>query len=275
MSSGRGRSRAGAYAVIAVVTIAAGWAAGGGAGADEAANADIYARDVGGVLCFSVDPAATQCAPGEKADVKIEPGETVTWHFDGSTMPHNAAGTSNEWRVPEDGTFVTSGSFPKTFGQAGTYRFLCQVHPQMTGTVTVGEGGEPTPTPSPTPTPTPTPTPPPPLPPSGDHVETPAPSPRKADTVAPTVRSVRLQARRGGVRVRFRLSEPATVTVLARRRGSRTVVAHARVQARAGTRSVTLASTRLKKGSYTVEIQARDAFGNRSSAARQQVRLRS
>jgi hypothetical protein len=85
---------------------------------------------------------------------------------------------------------------------------------------------------------------------------------------------VRLKARRGAVRVQFRLSEPATVTVRVKRRGSRKVIKSARVQARAGTRSVTLRSKRLKKGRYTVEVQARDAFGNRSSLAKKRLTLR-
>ncbi len=75
------------------------------------------------------------------------------------------------------------------------------------------------------------------------------------------------------MRVRFRLSEPATVTVRIKRRGSRKVLKSARVQARAGTRTVTLRK-RLKKGRYTVEIRARDAGGNRSSLATKRLTLR-
>ena len=38
-----------------------------------------------------------------------------------------------------------------------------------------------------------------------------------------------------------------------------------RVQAPAGTRTVDVRSSKLKKGRYTVEIAARDAFGNSST----------
>jgi 5-hydroxyisourate hydrolase-like protein (transthyretin family) len=85
---------------------------------------------------------------------------------------------------------------------------------------------------------------------------------------------VRLTALRRAVKVRFTLSEPATVTVSIKRKGSRKVLKSARVQARAGTRSLTLRSKKLKKGRYTVTIQARDAFGNRSAASTRQLTIR-
>ena len=54
MGNGRSRSRAGIYAAIAAMAITAGLGVVGAAGADEAANADVYARDANG-LCFSTD----------------------------------------------------------------------------------------------------------------------------------------------------------------------------------------------------------------------------
>src|SRR5262249_49084320 len=47
------------------------------------------------------------------------------------------------------------------FDAPGTYSFVCDAHPNMTGTVLVTNEGEATPTPTPTATPTPTPPPPP------------------------------------------------------------------------------------------------------------------
>ena len=129
----------------------------------------------------------------------------------------------------------------------------------------------PTPTSAATPTPTPTAAPPPPS--GGGTVTTPPPA-LVADTVKPSVGSVRLKAMRRAVRVRFKLSEPATVTIRIKRRGSPKVLKSARVQAPAGTRTVTLRSKRLKKGRYTVQIQARDAAGNRSSLTTKRLTLR-
>lgn len=251
----RGRGRAGIHAAVAAVGVTAGLWVVGVAGADEAANADVYARD----SCFSDDPAPTPCAVGETAAVTIESGEKVTFHFEGD-QPHNAIGSS--WKVPNTPDpppqYATKGDiYEVSFTQAGVYDFLCSVHPGMTGTITVA-GATPTPTPTP-----------PVIPQPGGGV-TPPPA-AGDDAVKPTLRSVRAKALRRAVRVRFRLSEPATVTVRVKRRGSRRVVKSARVQLRAGTRSVTL--RKLKKGRYTVEIQARDPYGNVSRVAKERLAL--
>jgi hypothetical protein len=167
-----------------------------------------------------------------------------------------------------------------TFNYPGSYVFVCQVHQGMNGTVTVtGDPVEPTPTPTPpvqTPTPpaqTPTPAPtvgPSGTPPSGTI---PAPSGGAADTAAPALTALRVRPARHGAKVTFRLSETSTVVVRVKKRGARHALRTFRLQARAGTRTITLRSARLKRGRYTVELQARDARGNTSSLARGSVRV--
>ncbi|HEX5620698.1 MAG TPA: plastocyanin/azurin family copper-binding protein, partial [Solirubrobacteraceae bacterium] len=135
-----------------------------GTGVANAANEDVYARETANGLCFSADPDGA-CLAGEEGNVSISPGETVTWHFDGSTMPHNAAdsehGQTPEWAVPDHFVFVTSGDYPHQFATEGTYEFFCDAHPgAMDGTITVqDEPVDPDPTPSPSPSPSPSPTP--------------------------------------------------------------------------------------------------------------------
>jgi plastocyanin len=213
----------------------------------------------------------------------IQTGDTVTWRFESGI--HNVESVSPNWSFTS-GSPPSSGDAPYTFTAPGSYQFTCEVHPTtMTGTITVQDAPvTPTPTPSPTatatatatatvqpgPTPTPTPT----AAPGGDvHVHTPAPR-RGSDTVDPAVTRVRATGARRAVRVRFRLSEPATVTIRVKRGGSRKVLKSARVQASAGTRTVTLRSRKLRKGRYTVDIQARDAFGNRSAPTTRRLTLR-
>lgn len=256
--------RAGIYAGIAAIVVTVALGGVGAAGADQAVDAHVYARDnaAGTVYCFSTDQASA-CPAGEEANVQIQPGEKVTFHFDGSNFGHNAAEASTPpaWKEPPTG-FVTTGSYERTFPQAGTFSFFCQAHPQMEGTITVGSGATPTPSPSPTATP---PASPPPVditpPPGGGN-----------DTVKPAVSRVRAQALRRAVRVRFRLSEAATVTIRVLRGGK--LIKAQRVQAGAGTRSVTVRSRRLRAGRYTIRIEARDAFGNRSRVATDRLRLR-
>jgi plastocyanin len=79
--------------------------------------------------------------------VSIAVGDTVTWRNTGQA-PHNA--------TADDGSFATETinggeSTSHTFNQAGTFSYICTIHPQMKGTVRVlasnsgggsGGGGE-------------------------------------------------------------------------------------------------------------------------------------
>jgi plastocyanin len=267
------RRRRGVYAAVATLA-ACGVLAGVGA-AQQAADATISAT------------AANQFVPGS---VDIATGESVSWAFTGGT--HNVNGTTGpaedaDWPDVNSG-FHSSGEFQYTFNQPGTYAFVCDAHAGMGGTVNVsGPAVTPTPTPtasptvapttSPTPQPTATPTPSPSgtTPPVDDHTQTPAPAgTASVDRTAPALSAVRLKALRRGARVTFKLSEPATVTLRFKRRGSSKVVRTVRLQARPGTRTVDVRSSRLKRGRYTVELQARDATGNSSSPLRSDLRIR-
>jgi plastocyanin len=251
-----------ATAVVAVVGVA-------GAAEEQRAPASIYAVDDG--LCFATQ-AKPACDPGEAPTLTIQTGETVTWDFAGTVQVHNVASSNyapNDpgWRKGPPPTYATplpsNGTFSRRFDAPGTYEFVCQAHaPGMRGTIVVeGEG---TVTPTATPTASPTSTPLPTVQPD-DHTTTPAPTGGAKDVLAPRLGAVRASAQRRAVRVRFELSEPATVVITARR--SRAVIASATVQAAAGARGYTLRSSRLTKGRYTIEARATDAVGNRSPAA--------
>jgi plastocyanin len=242
-----------------------------------AATAIVAALVVGGV---GVAGAAQQATDATVAaddgtvwhpdTVAIDVGDTVTWTFANPTQFHNVASDSANWTL-DSPVAQNHPDVSYTFDAPGTYRFVCEVHPGMSGTVTVG-----TPTEEPTEVPTEEPTQEPtvvPQPGGGDdHTSTPAPGGTVTDTAKPRVSKVRLKGLRRAVRVRFRLSENAGVTIRVKR-GRRTVKSK-RVQAPAGTRTVKLRSRRLRRGRYTARIQARDAFGNTSSWTKKRVRLR-
>ena len=264
MSNGRSRSRTGVHAAIATIAITAGLGAVGVAGADESAAVHVLTGEVN----------SGPWSPSN--DITIQTGDSVRWTFDVGSF-HNVQSTGSNWPepIPDDDPAPNHPDVTRTFAVEGVYTFVCDAHPgDMDGTITVqDEPVEPPPDPDPDPDPDPTPTVIP-QPGGGGHVDTPAPSGEADDTVKPTVGGVRLKAKRRAVRVRFRLSEPATVTIRVKRRGSRKVLKSARIQARAGTRAVTLRSKRLKKGKYVVQIRARDAFGNLSGLTRKRVALR-
>ena len=85
------------------------------------------------------------------------------------------------------------------------------------------------------------------------------------------ISGVKLRAVARGARVTFKLTEAAAVTIRFKR-GSK-VFRTARLAVRAGTRSVTVRGSKLVKGRYVVEIEARDARGNRAAARRAKVRV--
>ena len=68
----------------------------------------------------------------EPAEVTVKRGQAIRWDFLG-TQKHDV--------VADDGSFVselvTEGSFTHVFEEAGEFPYLCSIHPEMTGLVTV------------------------------------------------------------------------------------------------------------------------------------------
>jgi len=71
------------------------------------------------------------------ANMTIAPGTTVTWVNNGQA-PHTSTADDGTW---DSGTLRPGESFSFTFDQAGTYTYLCTIHPDMTGAITVSGGG--------------------------------------------------------------------------------------------------------------------------------------
>jgi plastocyanin len=226
---------------------------------------------------------------GHLAPVEIATGESVTFHFEqggfhnvASSGAANGAETDVRWdpyAYPAEYQLAAAGASDKyTFYKKGTYSFVCVAHPGMTGTIEVAGEDKPIPEPtaSPTPSATATPTPSPSgntPPPVDDHTQTPAPTPA-ADAVKPTLSGVKLKPAKRAAKVTFKLSENATVTVKVRKRGAKKVLRSVTLQARAGTRTVVVRSSKLRKGRYTVTLTARDAMGNTSAASNAALRIR-
>jgi plastocyanin len=267
--------------VIAALVAVAGTAAvgvTGAAGASGQADHRVYALEVaGGTFCFSTD--STTCAGHVDLDISgTGSGDTVIWDFsDGPyANPHNAVSDSGNWSfstgAPTQNHVPNPDRF--TFTQNGTYEFICEAHPvQMSGTITVTGGSDPTSSPSPSPTVSATPTPTPSTQPSDPGITTPRPTGGASDLVKPTLKSIGAKGKRRAVRVTFRLSENATVTIRVKR-GNRTVRTITK-QLAAGKRSLAVRSAKLRKGRrYRVVVWARDASGNVSTPASKSLRIR-
>ncbi len=88
------------------------------------------------------------------SSVTIAAGGSVKFIND-DDRDHTATGTGGSF---DSGIMASGATFTKTFSTAGTYSYLCLLHPDMTGTVTVtGSGGTAPPTTAPPPTSSPVP----------------------------------------------------------------------------------------------------------------------
>ena len=194
--------------------------------------------------------------------VTVKPGETVTWSFSGSAVYHNVVSASSNWSFRNGDPAIAPPPASHTFSTPGTYRFVCQIHQTtMVGDVIVTDAsGNPPPPP-----------PPPPL------SEQPFPNTTRApavfevdDVLAPRLTRVTARSWRQGARVRFRIDEPAVVTLRAKRAGL--TVKRTRALVLKGTRTTTMRG--LRAGTYKIEVVARDLAGNRSRVKRARVTVR-
>jgi X-Pro dipeptidyl-peptidase len=90
----------------------------------------------------------------------------------------------------------------------------------------------------------------------------PSPTLDTVDRLAPKLAGLQLRAGRHSLRLNFKLSEPATVTVTIGRHGQKKVLQRLKAKAGKGKRSLTLRSAKLGPGRYTVKITAVDGAGN-------------
>jgi len=81
------------------------------------------------------------------ATVTIQVGDSVTWTNDDSTA-HTATAGGGAF---DTGSLGNGESATVTFDTAGTFAYVCSIHPQMTGSV-VAEAAAATPAPTPAPT---------------------------------------------------------------------------------------------------------------------------
>ena len=103
---------------------------------------------LGGWMFFSLPSSASAadttvpvgsfffCEPemqGATCTTTISAGDTVTWEFAGGT--HTTTSASGGW---DSGNVAGGGTFQHTFAQAGSFSYVCDIHPSlMMGTIVV------------------------------------------------------------------------------------------------------------------------------------------
>jgi plastocyanin len=97
----------------------------GGGGEDNGGAADTTEAPAGGTTVtvenFEFNPET----------VTVSAGDSVTWTFQ-DAAPHNVSGEGFESDNLSDGE-----EFSHTFDEAGTFEYVCTLHPGMAGTVEV------------------------------------------------------------------------------------------------------------------------------------------
>ena len=69
----------------------------------------------------------------EPVSLTVTAGTTVTW-TNRDEEPHTVAANDGSFHSPGMGT---GGTFAHTFAAAGTFDYVCSIHPMMRGTVVV------------------------------------------------------------------------------------------------------------------------------------------
>jgi plastocyanin len=99
--------------------------------ADEGGSAEDDADGGGGGGASEVVMESIRFDP---AEVTIKAGDTVTW-TNNDSVGHDV--TADEFKSGQAGAMGSGDTFEHTFDQAGSFDYVCSVHPGMDGTVTV------------------------------------------------------------------------------------------------------------------------------------------
>jgi plastocyanin len=94
----------------------------------------VVAALAGGTALAADQSVAISGQSYSPASVTVSVGDTVTW-TNSDAMAHTATADDASWDTGNIGG--SGGTGAVTFATAGTFPYHCDIHPQMTGTVTV------------------------------------------------------------------------------------------------------------------------------------------
>ncbi|MFJ9370225.1 plastocyanin/azurin family copper-binding protein [Nocardia sp. NPDC101769] len=130
--------------VLLLVAVVAGALVAGGCSSEgsKSAATSTTAAPAASATVTSTGPAVAAAVTVEVKDMKFSPaditvkaGDTVTWKFD-DRAPHAVQGIGDV-ALGINSPIIHKGEWSHTFTTPGTYRYLCPLHPDMKGTVTV------------------------------------------------------------------------------------------------------------------------------------------
>ncbi|MFE3058506.1 plastocyanin/azurin family copper-binding protein [Nocardia sp. NPDC059239] len=130
--------------VLLLVAVVAGALVAGGCSSESSKSAatSTTPAPAASATATSTGPAVAAAVTVEVKDMKFSPaditvkaGDTVTWKFD-DRAPHAVQGIGDV-ALGINSPIIHKGEWSHTFTTPGTYRYLCPLHPDMKGTVTV------------------------------------------------------------------------------------------------------------------------------------------
>jgi plastocyanin len=114
-----------AAALLAAMTLAGCGGGGGGGNDDKGAKAPPPGEPAVSIVNFEFKPQK----------LVVKPGTKVTWTNDDTTI-HDIKDTSS-LATPQSQELSKGATFSITYGQPGSYTYVCGIHPYMTGSVDV------------------------------------------------------------------------------------------------------------------------------------------
>ncbi|MEU6561074.1 plastocyanin/azurin family copper-binding protein [Nocardia nova] len=142
MSIGTARGRAPHLALLAAALATAALVT--GCGSDTTKSAPSTTTAAAGSATASATPTASKPAAVtvdvhkmkfSPDAVTVKVGDTVTWKFS-DKVPHAVQGIGDS-AMGINSPIFDDGEWSYTFTVPGSYRYLCPLHPEMRGTVTV------------------------------------------------------------------------------------------------------------------------------------------
>lgn len=114
------------FALVLTAMLTAACGTGGGAATSSGSTEDGAATAAGGseveVTDFAFDPETATAAVDEE----------VTW-----TLADDSSAHTVKFDDEESEELAAGDTYSRSFSEAGEYSYVCGIHPQMTGTVTI------------------------------------------------------------------------------------------------------------------------------------------
>lgn len=101
----------------------------------EETTSEETTEESGGTDAVAVSMENTQYIP---EDVEVPSGGTITWTND-DPFPHTVTKEAGPGEDFDSGDLGAGDTFEQTFEDAGEIDYVCEIHPNQTGTISVTE----------------------------------------------------------------------------------------------------------------------------------------